>query len=272
MKDSTSSTITKPPRTIGALSMQMAGKNSLRDLYQQGASRMLFAKQRDGAAHGIFINTSGGLTSGDCLDTSIVLKNNVDFTFSTQGCERIYRSASDASAEVHNHVRVQDEAFLNWLPQETIFYDGACLNRQSVFDIASSSSALIVESLLFGRLAMGESYLFGHLNDQITLRIDDETIFKDVTNLDGDISAQLERPAIMAGARATALVLYSSNYAWKKLGHIREFLNATSGASLVQEQLIVGRLIADTGKDLRQMLAPIIRELASNDIPKTWRL
>ena len=252
--------------------MQMAGKNSLRDLYQQGASRMLFARQRDGAAHGIFINTSGGLTSGDRLDTSLVLKNNVDFTFSTQGCERIYRSASHASAEVYNHACVQDEASLNWLPQETIFYDGACLNRQSVFDIASSSSALIVESLLFGRLAMGERHLFGHLNDQITLRIDDETIFKDITKLDGDISAQLERPAIMAGARATALILYSGNYAGKKLGNIREFLNITSGASLVQEQLIVARLIADTGKDLRQMLVSIIRELASNDVPKTWRL
>ena len=119
---------------------------------------------------------------------------------------------------------------------------------------------------------MGERYLFGHLNDQITLRIDEETIFKDAKNLEGDISAQLERPAIMAGARATALVLYSDNYAGKKLGNIREFLNATSGASLVQEQLIVARLIADTGKDLRQMLVPIIREFASNDVPKTWRL
>ena len=272
MKDSTSSSVSKPPRTIGVLSVKMVGKNSLHDLYQQGASRMLFARQKDGAAHGIFINTSGGLTSGDRLETNLVLANNVDFTFSTQGCERIYRSASHSSAEVQNRTCVQDEAVLNWLPQETIFYDGACLNRQAVFDIASSSSALIVESLLFGRLAMGERYLFGHLNDQITLRMDNETIFKDVTNLDGDISAQLERPAIMAGARATALVLYCSNYARRKLGHVRELLNATSGASLVQEQLIVGRLIANTGKDLRQMLAPIIRELASNDVPKTWRL
>ena len=73
MKDFPSPTNTKSPRTIGALSMQMAGKNSLRDLYQQGASRMLFARQRDGAAHGIFINTSGGLTSGDRLETILVL-------------------------------------------------------------------------------------------------------------------------------------------------------------------------------------------------------
>ena len=50
------------------------------------------------------------------------------------------------------------------------------------------------------------------------------------------------------------------------------FLIQAQGQGLVQEQLIVGRLIADTGKDLRQMLAPIIRELASNDVPKTWRL
>ena len=272
MRDSSTSTISKTPRTIGVLSVKMVGINTLRDLYQQGASRMLFSRQRDSAVHGIFINTSGGLTSGDRLDTSLVLENNVDFTFSTQGCERIYRSASQASAEVHNHACVQGEAVLNWLPQETILYDGACLNRQSIFDIGSSSSTLIVESLLFGRLAMGERHLFGHLNDQITLRIDDETIFKDITNLDGDISAQLERPAIMAGARATALVLYSSNDAGQKLGNIREFLNTTSGLSLVQEQLIVARLIAETGKDLREMLVPIVRELASNNVPKTWRL
>ncbi len=271
MKDLSTSTNIKPPRTIGALSVQMAGQNSLRDLYQQGASRMLFARQRSGA-QGIFINTSGGLTSGDRLDTNLALEENVEFTFSTQGCERVYRSVDNTPAKVRNHACVQDETFLNWLPQETILYDGGCLNRQSDFDIASSSSALIVESLLFGRLAMGERHLFGSLKDQITLRIDDETVFKDVTFFDGDISAQLDRPAIMAGARATALVLYSSKNAGKTLGNIREFLNATSGASLVQEQLIVARLIADTGKDLRQMLVPIIRELASNDVPKSWRL
>ena len=200
MKDFPQSSNTKTPRSVGALSVKLVDINSLRDLYQQGASRMLFAKQRDGAAHGIFINTSGGLTSGDRLDTSLVLENNVDFTFSTQGCERIYRSASQASAEVHNHACVRDEAVLNWLPQETIFYDGARLNRQSVFDVASSSSALIVESLLFGRLAMGERHLFGHLCEKITLRIDDETMFKDVTNLDGDISnSQIPVPIILNG-------------------------------------------------------------------------
>ena len=271
MKDFPTSTIIKPPRTFGVLSMHMSGENSLRDLYQQGASRMLFVRQRNGA-QGIFINTSGGLTSGDHLSTFLALEDNVEFTFSTQGCERVYRSVDDTPAEVCTHARVRDKAFLDWLPQETIFYDGGCLNRQSHFDVSSSSSALIVESLLFGRLAMGERHLSGCLKDQITLRIDDETIFKDVTCFDGDISYQLERPAIMAGARATSLILYSSRNAGTKLGKIRKFLNVTSGASLVQDHLIVTRLIADTGKDLRQMLVPIIQELASNDVPKTWRL
>ncbi len=43
-----------------------------------------------------------------------------------------------------------------WLPQETIVFDRSAFRRSLDVDLADGAEALIVESAIFGRLAMGE--------------------------------------------------------------------------------------------------------------------
>ena len=270
MKDVLTSLV-QTPRTVGALNMHMGEQNRLREFYQQGAAKMLFARQRKGA-QGIYINTAGGLTGGDQLACDLRTSDQTNFTFTTQGCERVYRALDETPAYVQNKVAVQDHSVFHWLPQETLFYDGGRLDRRSTFDVSSSATALIVEPILFGRLAMGEWDLIGYLRDHLILRIDGELVFQDLTLFDGQISSQLDKPAVVDGARATALILYVSDTAHADVAKIKALLNATSGASLIRDDVMVTRLIADSGSDLRRMLAPIIIELTDGNLPKSWRL
>lgn len=232
---------------------------------------MLFARQQIGA-QGIYINTSGGLTGGDCLDCNITLKDDAQFTLTTQGCERVYRSVDKAIARVRNSARIEELAAFHWLPQETLFYDGGQLERSFEIDLAASASALIVEPVLFGRLAMGERDLTGGFQDRLRLRIGGTLAFEDATHFAGDISKLLDRPAVLAGARASALVVYAASGAGAFLEGVRAALNPTSGASLIQEHLLVARLIAATGHELRRMLVPIITHITAHNLPKPWRL
>lgn len=271
MKDLSTTLEQDQPRTIGALDLRVGGTGQLRHLYQQGASKALFARKRAGT-EAIFTNTSGGITGGDQLNGYFETSNTACLSVTTQGCERIYRSRTHVNGTVDNRLVVRDQSSLFWLPQETLFYDGGHLERRLSINVSSGATALIVEPMLFGRLAMGEYDLSGNLQECVTLSIDGQLAFQDATHFSGNITETLDRPAVLAGARATALVVFSSPIASAVLPKIRLLLNDTSGASLVQDQLMIARLIAADGMTLRRMLIPIIAEITQTDLPKTWRL
>lgn len=271
MNDLSSAICDAQPRTIGVLGLRLGCNSQLEDLYQQGASKALFARKRYGA-EAIFINTSGGITGGDNLKGDFETSDDACLCVTTQGFERIYKSRNKTSGVVKNTITVRDKSSFCWLPQETLFYDGGHLDRSLTVNASSDASALIVEPMLFGRLAMGEVELYGKLRDRITLSIDGKLCFQDCTEFSGSITNVLNRPTVMAGARATALVILSSHRASAVLPKILPLLNETSGASLINRRLMVSRLIAPEGMALRQMLIPIINEITQVDIPKTWRL
>ena len=53
---------------------------------------------------------------------------------------------------------------------------------------------------------------------------------------------------------------------------VRGKLNTKSGVSLISDNILVMRLLAPTGYELRKMLVPIINEITDKNLPKTWRL
>ena len=91
MKDLVESTTETQPRTIGVLDLRFGGTNQLQNLYQEGASKALFARKQNGA-EAICINTSGGITGGDRLTGHFETRDSAHLCVTTQGFERIYRS------------------------------------------------------------------------------------------------------------------------------------------------------------------------------------
>ena len=263
--------ITSQPRAEGKLCLDVGDGSQIEMLYQQGAAKVLFPRQLKGK-QAIFINTSGGLTSGDTFTTKIKSKGDAQFTFTTQGFERVYRSTDGRCAKIRNTLHITEQASCHWFPQETLFYDGGALDRRLSVNLDTGASALIVEPLLIGRLAMGETHVHGSFHDCVSMSISGEPIFLDHTKLTGNITAMLDRPAIAAGARAIALILYRAPDADLAIGRIRSVLNGYSGASLLRNDLCVARIIAEDGLALRKMLLPILDDLTRNNMPKTWRL
>ena len=82
-----------------------------------------------------------------------------------------------------------------WLPQPTILFDGARLDRRTEVDLAGDARFLAVETLIFGRAAMGEDVHRGLCRDAWRVRRDGALVFADSLRLDGAIAATLDRPA-----------------------------------------------------------------------------
>ena len=248
-----------------------AGQSRLERLYQDGCAKIRLPTPLPGAApEAVLINTAGGLTGGDRIQTSVTVGVGAAAVMTTQACERIYRSTGD-DATVSNRVDVREGGWMAWLPQETILFDGGRLKRSIEADLQGDARLLAVEAIIFGRTAMGEQVRDGALHDRWRIRRDGRLIFADDFRIGGDIAARLQRPATLGGNVAMATVLYAGPEPERLLDAARDHVGPDGGASAWDGKLVV-RLIAEGGLALRRRLEPLLQTLLGGQmLPKVWQ-
>jgi urease accessory protein len=250
----------------------LGARTVLGDLRQAGSLRMLFPRPIDQGLQGISINTAGGITGGDRFELEARADAGTTLTLSTQAAERAYRSQPGEVGTVQTQLDVCEDARLNWLPQETILFQGCALRRSISVDLAPSAELLLCEPLVFGRAAMGETLSDGQFSDRIEVRRDGEAMFLDAMTQSGDIAAHLARLTTANGAGALATLIYINADAETHLTPLREAIGASGGVSLIKPDLLFARLLAPDSFVLRQILMPLLTRLARGPLPRPWMI
>jgi urease accessory protein len=183
------------------------GVTQLADLAQFAPLRLLFPRvPEDEPLTACLSNTAGGVVGGDVLDVEVNAMAGARVLAMGQAAEKIYRSAG-ATARLGITLSAGPEAWLEWLPQETILFEGAKLDRRTRIEIDSSAQTLTGEILVFGRKAHGETLRTGLIRDVVEVARDGRLIWTDALHLDGDLRAPLDHGTAFAGAQATALLI-----------------------------------------------------------------
>lgn len=252
-----------PPRSVGAVRIAFLGvgtRTALADLHQQGCMKARLPRSYDGdPPTAILINTAGGLTGGDDVETAMEWGEGSDACFSTQAAERIYRS-SGGEAAIRNRLTVGAGAAAEWLPQETILFDGGRFRRETEVDLYPAARFLAVESVVLGRKAMGETIRQGLIADRWRVRLDGRLVWLDALRLEDDLAGAIARPAVLAGAGAYATVIAVGDGADAAVAAIREICGREGGATR-RGPLAIGRVTAVDGDALRGRLAALIPAL-----------
>lgn len=242
---------------------------------------MLFpAPETDDVELAVLVTTSGGLVAGDSLQIDIEVEQGVAAHLTAAAAEKIYRSTG-ATTAITQQLRVGDAAWLEYLPPETILFDGARLRRNTRIDLAPRSGFLWGGILVFGRQARGERLTHGLVNERWEVWREGALIWGDALHLDGDIAATLADPACFAGAACATLMLASPT------GDLGAFLDAAravqarsagpglqSGATVVNG-LLIARWLAADALSLRRAFADLachLREAAMGLPPRLPRL
>ncbi len=251
------------------------GGSHLKDLRQSGSMRVVFPRPSSPPT-AMIVNTAGGITGGDRFGIDATVGEKARLTVTTQAAERAYRAPVGTYGTVRNTLVAKAGARLNWVPQETILFDGCALNRRLDVTLADSAEALIVEPLVFGRAAHGEVLRSGHLHDQVRISRAGKLVYADGFKLQGDIAKHLAHPASGGGAGALATLIFVSQNAETQLGAVRSLIDektgVLAGASLLSEDLLVFRALAPDSFDLRQLLLPVLDHLTQDGLPICWRL
>jgi urease accessory protein len=245
-------------------------QTEIADLFQEGCAKIRLPHTHSDALQAVLMNTAGGLTGGDHIQWSATAGAGAKLVLTTPACERVYRSLG-TDAVVENRLTAAEGAHIDWLPQETILFEGSRLNRRLDVNLAESATLTAVEAVLLGREAMGEAARGARLRDNWRIRRNGRLIHAEATTLSAD-ARERDGLSLLDGALAFATVLHISPNVERRLEAVRAVLPATGGASVIGERLTV-RLIAESGLALRRSLSPIIALLsAAGSIPRLWTL
>jgi urease accessory protein len=159
---------------------------------------------------------------------------------------------------------------LCWLPQETILFDRARLKRRIDVDLADSASLVMVESVVFGRAAMGEAMNEGAWSDRWRLRIGGTLVFAENVRLDGAIAEKLAQGATAAGgiALATVLIAPGGDDTLAAVRALDDHFTGEVGIS-AWNSVAVARLVARDGASLRHDLIALLASLGIS-VPRLW--
>ena len=200
----------------------------------------------------VVLTTSGGLTGGDRVGLHIAVEHGAKSVVTTQAAEKIYRSAGDPCT-IDVRIDAAEATWVEWMPQETILFDGAMLRRTTTIRTTAGARVMAGEILVFGRLARGEVFRNGALRDAWTVERDGKRVWMEALRFGTPGNTLLEHPAGMDGARSLATAVYIADDAPEQIETARLLLSRSqcrSGVTCVNG-ILVARFLARDPQTLR---------------------
>ena len=114
----------------------------------------------DAVCHAIIVHPPAGVAGGDELEIEARVEDGAHALLTTPGAGRWYRSAGPWARQ-SLRFEAKSGACLEWLPQETIVFDGALADLDTEVRLAADARFIGWEVLCFGRTGSGERFANG---------------------------------------------------------------------------------------------------------------
>jgi len=118
--------------------------------------------------HTVMLHTAGGIVGGDRLAQTINLGRQAAALLTTAAATKIYRS-NGLTAQQTVSICLAPGAWLEWLPQEAIVFNGARFEQTVRVELAPGACFLGWEIVRFGRSARGETFVSGDWRSRLEI-------------------------------------------------------------------------------------------------------
>lgn len=248
------------------------GRTRLGDLYQRDPCRVLFPRAEPGEPpQAVHLTTSGGVTDGDSLKMAIEVGPGAVAVATTQAAEKIYRAAKGGGhCAIDVAVSVAEGAALEWLPQETIVFEGARLKRRTVAEVEPGGALLACEMVVLGRAASGETFTRGLLLDSWSVRRTSRLAWTDTLRVEG----QTPTGAGFGAANALATVIGVWDEPQPHFEKARALLDAAAGVRAgvtLVNGVMVARLLGEATA-VRHATVRFLTDFRGRRLPRVWHV
>jgi urease accessory protein len=171
------------------------GRATLAERSQQGplvVQKMLYP-EGPGVCHAIVVHPPGGIAGGDEL--SLQVKSESHALLTTPGAAKWYRSAGPRASQT---LSFEVTGILEWLPRETIVFDGARAALDCEVRLADCARYIGWDIVCLGRTASGERFTRGTLRLETRIFGRGKLLWLERGTIHGG-GALLESPAGLGG-------------------------------------------------------------------------
>lgn len=137
-----------------------------------------------GICHVYLLHPPGGIVGGDQLELHALAEPDSHALLTTPAATKFYRAGPHPHAVLQQTLTVNDAA-LEWLPQETIVFDGAKVRTQTRVNLAGRASFIGWEIMSLGRPVLAEKFATGEVRQDFLLYQDDRPLLLDRLRLSG---------------------------------------------------------------------------------------
>jgi urease accessory protein len=230
--------------------------------------------------HAIVVHPPGGVVGGDQLTIHADVGAHAHALMATPGAAKWYKANGRVSRQ-EVRLTIGAGASLEWLPQETIFFNHAHVQLDTCIDLAADAHYIGCEILCFGRTASGESFNAGAISQKSMIRRGGKLIWFEQGSLDGGSSA-MSSPLVLAGKTVCAtLTAVGKTLSAASITALREELAAVAnnhaGIGVTQlKSLLVVRYLGDASETARRVMIRAWQhlrpELLGRDaiVPRIW--
>ncbi len=229
----------------------------------------------DAVCQAIVLHPPSGIAGGDQLKISAKVGAGAHAQLTTPGAGKWYRSGG-ANASQCIDFSVDEGAMLEWLPQESIIFDGARARMETRVALAADARFIGWDILCLGRAAAGERFEHGRFD--LFFRVDrgNAPLWIERGGFDGN-DTMLTSPAGWASATVCGTLLATFEPTPEVLTACRAVAPADSASHALTALpgLLVARYLGNSSEAARQWFAglwEIIRPVCCGRPAKTPRI
>ncbi len=239
------------------------GVTRLVDKAHSGPLRVQKALYPEGGAvcHAIVVHPPGGVVGGDQLSVRADIGAYAHALISTPGAAKWYKANGKVSRQTIA-LDVAAGAALEWLPQESIFFDTAQVTLEQHITLAADATYIGCEILCMGRRASGESFNTGTISQRTQIRRGGKLVWWEQGALNG---SRLDSPLSLNGRTVCATLIASGAVLPASvLSNIRSEIEADGAPAFGITQtkgVLVARHLGDDSEIARRLMLTVWRHL-----------
>ena len=165
-----------------------------------------FYPEGESVCHSVILHTAGGIVGGDKLSSNFHLQSQAKALITTAAANKIYRS-NGLQARQNIEIKIDNHACLEWLPQETIVFNGANYQQDIRIELAKEANFISWEITRFGRTARVEKFVRGEWRSHIEIWRENKPLWIDRQYLPGSEEI-FHSPHALAGKPIVGALVY----------------------------------------------------------------
>ncbi len=231
----------------------------------------------DGVCHSIIVHPPGGIAGGDRLSIDAKAEAGAHVLLTTPGATRWYRTLGPEAAQTIT-LTAERDAVIEWLPQETIYFNEAIAHNGLHVSLAANACFIGWEIACLGRQSSGEVFESGRVRQAMSIDVEGRPVLIERGKLSAEDVAMSSPIGLAGNSVYGTFIAHAPACDEKLLDACRSVLSEAENAGLTLiGSTLVGRCLGTSSEAMKQLFVKwwsIVREPLTGqpaNPPRIWR-